>query len=292
MLTVLNIIRPIVLILGIMSLFASCASNPKENPNTENWQDIFNGKDLTGWDVKIRGHELNDNFNNTFIVKDGNLAADYSNYDKYDETFGHLFYNESFSYYRIHTEYRFIGEQANEGPGWALRNNGLMLHSQSAASMGLDQDFPISIEVQLLGGTGTGERPTANLCTPGTNVVMKGGLFEPHCVSSTSKTYHGDQWVNVDVIVLGDSLFTHIVEGETVLEYTHPQIGGGNVGGHNNILKKDGQALTKGYIAIQGESHPTEFRKIQVLNLEGCMDKDAKNYKSYFIKNKNSSCRY
>jgi len=270
----------------------SCASIPKMDPNKEEWKDIFNGKDLSGWDIKIRGHELNDNFKNTFLVRDGALTVDYSEYESYDETFGHLFYEEPYSYYKIHAEYRFVGEQANEGPGWAIRNNGLMLHSQSAASMGLDQDFPISIEVQLLGGTGSGNRSTANLCTPGTNVVMQGGLFEQHCVNSTSETYHGDQWVSVDVVVLGDSLFTHIVEGKEVLSYTLPQIGGGSVSGHDPSLMVEGKLLSEGFIAIQGESHPTEFRKIQVLNLEGCMDKKAKNYKSYFLKSKKSNCRY
>jgi hypothetical protein len=79
-----------------------------------------------------------------------------------------------------------------------------MLHSPPATSMGKDQDFPISIEVQLLGGLGKGPRTTANLCTPGTNVEMGGKLFTPHCVNSASKTYDGDQWVRVEVEVLGD----------------------------------------------------------------------------------------
>lgn len=265
-------------------LFA-CASLPKTNPDQEEWQQLFNGKDLTGWDIKIRGHELNDNFANTFQVREGAIVSDYSQYEKFDETFGHIFYNQPFSFYKLRAEYRFVGDQANEGPGWALRNNGLMLHSQPAQSMGLEQDFPISIEVQLLGGDGEGERSTLNLCTPGTHVNMDGELFTQHCVNSTSKTYHGDQWVTVEVLVLGDSLFQHIIEGETVLSYTKPQIGGGVVSGFDEAIKMDGKALTGGYIALQGESHPTEFRKIEVLNLEGCMDPKAKNYKSYYVKN-------
>lgn len=271
-------------------LFA-CASLPKTNPDQEEWQQLFNGKDLTGWDIKIRGHELNDNFANTFQVREGAIVSDYSQYEKFDETFGHIFYNQPFSFYKLRAEYRFVGDQANEGPGWALRNNGLMLHSQSAQSMGLEQDFPISIEVQLLGGDGEGERSTLNLCTPGTHVNMDGELFTQHCVNSTSKTYHGDQWVTVEVLVLGDSLFQHIIEGETVLSYTKPQIGGGVVSGFDEAIKMDGKALTGGYIALQGESHPTEFRKIEVLNLEGCMDPKAKNYKSYYVKG-NGSCIY
>ena len=156
-----------------------------------------------------------------------------------------------------------------------------------------DQDFPISIEVQLLGGLGDGKpRTTANLCTPGTNVVMKGALFTPHCVNSTSKTYEGDQWVRVEVEVHGDELIRHIVDGQTVLEYSKPQIGGGNVSPVDPTVKVDGTPLTGGYIAIQAETGPTDFRKIELLNLEGCTDPKASNYKSYFLKSNPKSCRY
>lgn len=255
----------------LIFLFA-CTTPEKENVHPEKWISIFNGKDLQDWDIKIRGHELNDNFANTFQVEDGLLKVKYEGYEKFDETFGHIFYKKPFSYYLIRAEYRFVGEQANEGPGWATRNNGLMLHSQSAASMGLEQDFPISIEVQLLGGLGTGPRPTANLCTPGTHVEMADTLFTSHCIPSVSKTYDGDQWVNMEVLVLGDSLFTHIVEGDTVMRYSKPQIGGGVVAGHDPAQKVDGKILTGGYIALQGESHPTEFRKIEVLDLGECKE--------------------
>lgn len=258
----------------------------------EEWQPIFNGKSLEGWDTKIKGHLLNDNYKNTFRVTDGYLTTDYDQYDSFDRKFGHLFYEEPFSYYKLKVEYRFVKEQVKGGPGWAFRNNGLMLHCQSAASMGVDQDFPISIEVQLLGGSGEGERSTANLCTPGTNIVMNGELVTAHCINSSSKTYHGDQWVSTEVIVMGSESFTHVVEGDTVLYYTDTQIGGGNVSNHDPTLKEDGRLLSSGYISIQGESHPTQFRKIEVLNLEGCMDKKAKNYKSYFVKNDPSKCSY
>ena len=50
--------------------------------------------------------------------------------------------------------------------------------------------------------------------------------------------------------------------------------------------------VKEGYIAIQSESHPTQFKSIELLNLCGCMDKKAKNYKSYFIKADNMTCLY
>ena len=104
-----------------------------------------------------------------------------------------------------------------------------MLHSPDPRTMLKDQDFPISLEIQLLGGLGTGPRTTANLCTPGSHVVYNGRLHTAHCTNSTSRTYDGDQWVRVEVLVHGDELVRHIVEGQTVLEYSKPQIGGGAV---------------------------------------------------------------
>ena len=275
----------------------SCASLPKEDmslndPHKKEWVQLFNGVDLTGWDIKIRRHELNDNYLNTFQVRDGAITVVYDEYQEYNQTFGHIFYKEPFSYYLLKAEYRFIGEQCTGGPGWAFRNNGLMLHSQSAASMGLDQDFPVSIEVQLLGGSGEGERSTMNLCTPGTHVYMDGKLHTAHCTNSSSKTYHGDQWVMAEVLVEGNERFTHIVNGDTVMTYTQPLVGGGVVGGFDAEQKIDGTLLSAGHIALQAESHPTQFRKIELLNLEGCMDPKARNYKSYYRKDKKEDCRY
>ena len=260
-------------------------------PDTRDWIQLFNGRNLEGWDVKITGHDLNDNFGNTFRVEDGLLKVRYDGYAAFDDRFGHLFYRAPFSYYIIAVEYRFVGEQARGGPDWALRNSGIMVHSQAARTMGKDQDFPISIEVQLLGGSGAGERPTANLCTPGTHVVMDGKLFTPHCVNSRSKTYHGDQWVRVEVQVFGDSLIRHIVNGDTVLEYSKPQIGGEVVNRYDPAVKQDGKPLTGGYIALQSESHPIDFRKVEILNLVGCMNPQASNYKSYYIRSDPAKCR-
>jgi len=255
------------------------------------WIQLFNGKNLDGWQPKIRGHALNDNFGKTFRVQDGYMTTGYEAYGDFDERFGHIFYEKPFSYYRIVVEYRFIGDQALNGPGWATRNSGIMLHSPAPETMGKDQDFPISIEVQLLGGLGEGPRSTANLCTPGTNVVMDGKLVTRHCTTSTSKTYDGDVWVRSEVLVLGSSFIEHLVEGETVLEYLMPQFGGRNVSGHNPADKPDGQLMEGGYISLQSESHPVQFRKVELLNLEGCMDSDSSSYKDYYVKSNPGSCK-
>jgi hypothetical protein len=271
-------------------LFATAVMGQKST--VEAWETMFNGKDLTVWTPKIRYAAAGENVKNTFRVVDEKLVVSYDQYDTFNEQFGHLFYNKKFSYYRIKLQYRFTGEQAKDGPGWAYRNSGIMIHGQSPESIGKDQDFPVSIEVQLLGGNGKEKRTTCNLCTPGTNVVMNGKVFTPHCINSTSDTYHGDQWVTAEVIVLGDSIVQHFANDKMVLSYEKPQIGGGNVSGQENIFGTSGQLLTEGTISLQSESHPVEFKSIKILNLEGCMDPTAKNYKTYFIKSKPSDCRY
>ncbi len=265
----------------------------QKNAAKEEWKPLFNGKNLDGWDVKIRGQNLNDNFGNTFRVEAGKMVVRYDQYDDFKQKYGHIFYKGDFSYYRIAVEYRFVGEQAPKGEGWAVRNSGIMVHGQPAQTMGKDQDFPASIEVQLLGGNGDGKkRTTCNLCTPGTNVVIDGKLRTQHCLNSTSKTYDGDQWVRAEVLVLGDSLIQHFANGEKVLEYNKPQLGGGNVSGHDRALLVDGKLLDHGSISLQSESHPIEFRKVEILTLKGCMDPKARNYKSYYVKADNSQCDY
>lgn len=267
-------------------------AQPKNNPDRKEWRQLFNGKNLDGWDVKIAGRDLNDNFGSTFRVENGVLKVAYDKYDQFGEQFGHLFHREKFSHYVVAVEYRFVGEQAKGGPAWARRNSGVMVHSQSAESMGKLQDFPISIEVQLLGGLGQGKRTTANLCTPGTHVEMNGKLHTEHCTNSTSETYDGERWVRVEVTVLGNEQIKHVVEGQPVLSYEKPQVGGGVVSNFREGVKKDGTPLGEGYIALQSESHPVEFRKVELLNLKGCTDPKAANYKSYYVAADNSTCQY
>jgi hypothetical protein len=267
------------------------AQESASKANKSDWIQLFNGKNLDGWTVKIAKHKVGDNFGDTFRVENGLLKIAYDKYTTLDGQFGHLFYKDKFSYYLIAVEYRFVGEQVKGGPEWGYKNNGIMVHSQSAESMGFDQDFPTSIEVQLLGGDGTHDRPNGNVCTPGTNIVMDDVLYTPHCYEHfVAKTYHGEQWVRVVAEVLGSERITHFVEGTKVLTYTQPQLGGEL---KNPMFKgRDGELLSEGYIALQAESHPTEFRKVEVLNLVGCMDKKATNYKAYFVKADNKQCKY
>ncbi len=232
------------------------------------WIPLFNGRNLDGWTAKIRGHELGDNFGDTFRVEDGILKVNYDAYgDKYQNRFGHLFYKNPYSHYIIRAEYRFVGEQMGGAPGWALRNSGIMLHCQDPKTMERDQDFPVSIEVQLLGGDGTNRRTNANLCTPGTNVEMDGKLVRRHCIDSTSETFHGDRWVTVEVQVYGDEEIRHVIDGKTVLKYNKPQLDDRDKNAQK-LIKDGNLALNQGFISIQSESHPIEFRKIEIQILE------------------------
>ena len=276
----------------LLLLAATAFSQAGKLAPKKDWLPLFNGKDLTGWTPKIAGYPVGENFANTFRVENGLLTVRYEGYDKFANRFGHLFYKDSFSYYIIAVEYRFVADQAIEGPGWATRNSGIMVHGQPADTMQKDQDFPISIEVQLLGGLGKGPRTTGNLCTPGTNVERDGKLFTAHCLNSTSPTFDGDQWVRAEVIVHGSESIEHIINGQSVLKYEHPQIGGGNVSNHDLAVKTDGKLLDSGSISLQSESHPVQFRKVELLNLVGCMDKKAKNFRSYFVKPDPASCRF
>ncbi|WP_240920272.1 3-keto-disaccharide hydrolase [Sphingobacterium chungjuense] len=265
-----------------MAALLSCNTSGSSNTKTAEQDSIptaiqlFNGKDMNDWTAKIRHHESGDNYANTFRVEDGLLKVRYDGgYDEFNQQYGHLAYNTPYSYYYLRIEYRFVDEQTKGGEGWAWRNSGAMLHGQDPKTMLKDQDFPISVEGQLLGGDGTTERTTSNLCTPGTNVVIDQKLFTPHCINSTSKTYHGDQWVTADFLVLGDSLIQHILEDQVVLSYSKPQIGGDNVLSYDAKQKQDGKALTGGYIYLQSESHPVDFRKVDLYDLSEYKDRPA-----------------
>lgn len=280
--------------LGIILLFAfiSHSTLAQLKPGKNDWISLFNGKDITGWFVKIQHHETGDNYGNTFRVEDGVLKVRYDQYDQFNDRFGHLYYKTPFSYYHLIVEYRFTGEWRKDAPGYTILNSGVMFHSQDPRTMPKEQDWPISIEMQFLGGLGDGKpRPTGNMCSPGTHIVYNGKLDTRHCIDSRSKTYEGDQWIRAELIVLGDSLITHIINGDTVLQYSQPQIGGPVVNRYDPAQKPDGKILKEGFIALQSEGQPIDFRKVELLNLEGCMNPESKSYRSYFVKHNDLFCK-
>lgn len=259
--------------------------------NKADWVSLFNGKDINDWIVKIHHHETGENYGNTFRVEDEMIKVRYDQYDKFNEQYGHLYFKTPYSYYHLVIEYRFTGIWRKDAPGYTIRNSGVMLHSQDPRTMPKEQDWPISVEMQFLGGLGDGKpRPTGNMCSPGTDVVYEGRIDPRHCIESSSQTYDGDQWVRAEAIVLGDSLITHIINGDTVLQYSKPQIGGGVASRYDPKIKIDGRLLQSGFIALQSEGQEIDFRLVELLNLEGCMDPASKNYRSYFVKDDKSRC--
>lgn len=258
---------------SMLLIAATLGCEPPSGARSElEWEPLFNGRDLDGWTPKLAGSELGVDPWRTFRVEDGLLTVAYDAYDDFGVRYGHLFYREPFSHYRLRVVYRFVGAQAPGGPEWAFENSGVMFHAQSPESMTRDQDFPISLEAQFLGGNGAAARPTGNLCTPGTHVEIDGALVERHCTSSSSRTYHGDEWVTAELVVLGDSLIVHLIDGDTVLSYRRPVVGGGVVSGHDPDAKADGTALRSGWIALQSESHPIQFREVSIQRLPPPVD--------------------
>ena len=250
------------------------------------WQAIFNGRNLDGWVVKLAHHELGDNYAETFRVDNGVIRVAYDKYGDFGARFGHLFYDKKLSHYVLALEYRFVGEQVKGGPGYARLNSGVMVHSQPPATILKDQDWPISVEAQFLAGG----RTTMNVCTPGTEIFMAGAMVKAHCTNATSRTYGNDEWVAVEVEVLGSERVRHLIDRQTVLQYEKPTIGGGVANGFDPAVKKDGTVLEDGYIGLQAESQPVEFRNIRLLNLSGCMNPASPGYRPYFVHRDDARC--
>jgi hypothetical protein len=278
-----------------MLTFITCGTAQSTDERTKDqWMDLFNGKDLSGWTVKIHHHEVGVNYGKTFRAIDSMIEVRYDQYEgDFNNQFAHLYYDVPYSYYKLQLDYRFVGKLHPGAPSYTMLNSGVMFHSQDPQTMPINQDWPISVEMQFLGGLGDGKpRPTGNMCSPGTEVIYNGQMDPRHCISSSSDTYDGDQWVHAELIVYGDSLIQHLINGDTVLQYTQPQIGGGVANNYLPEQKVDGKLLTMGFIALQSEGQPIDFKNIRLLNLKGCMDPQAKNFKSQYVKSDLGDCKY
>lgn len=255
-------------VITVTLLLFSCTQQKSNTTNGE-WVQLFNGKDLADWTPKIKGYDAGDNFGNTFRVEDGLIKVRYEAYDSLRERFGHLFYKDEFSNYKLRVEYRILGEQCPGAPGWAYKNSGIMVHGQTPQTMEKDQDFPSSIEVQLLASDSLVQRTNMNVCTPGTNIVMNNELILDHCVNSSSGLFYGEDWITAEVEVIGNEVISHIVNGDTVLHYNQPQLDERDAT-YAKLIELNGgnKMLSKGTISLQSEGHPIDFRKVEILVLE------------------------
>ena len=260
----------------------------------DGWETMYNGNDLNGWTTKVHHYEVGDNYADTFRAEDDMVKVRYDKYEgDFNNRFSHLYYDKPFSDFHFTVQYRFVGELYTGAPEYTILNSGVMFHSQDPRTMLKEQDWPISVEIQFLAGIEEGkERPTGNMCSPGTDVVFEGKIDPRHCINSTSDTYYGNQWVTAELVVYHDSLVKHIINGKTVLEYTNPQIGGEVANGYDPKMKQDGKLLKEGFIALQSEGQPIDFRDIKIRNLKGCTDPKASNYKEYYQVSDTKACTY
>jgi hypothetical protein len=242
-------------------------ANPRV-PGSEEWQPLFNGRNLDGWTVKIAKHALNDNHAGTFRVEDGVIKVSYDGYDKFDGRFGHLYTNQPYSNYILRLEYKITGKAIADSPPWAKLNSGVMIHSQSPLSMTVEQAFPTSMEFQFLAAGATAGRQTGNVCTPGTNLEMKGKLLTDHIIDSSSKLFPVDEWVRVEVEVHGNREVIHRVNDVEVLRYQRPQLDPREKEAQRLLAAGAPLQLSFGHIALQAESQPIWFRNIQIKQLE------------------------
>lgn len=255
----------ILYILVFFFIFQSCSN--KEHAE-EGWIKLFNEKDFNDWIVKIHHYDVGDNFDSTFSIKDDMVQIRYNNYGDFNDRFGHMFYKTPFSNFHLKFEYRFVGKVQQGAPEWTNLNSGVMFHSQDPKTILKEQDWPISVEMQLLCGLGDGQpRTTGNMCSPGTDIFYNGVKYDGHCLNSTSKTYELNEWVKGELIVYSDSLITQIINGDTVLQYSRPSIGGGVVNGYDSAVFKPGTPLKSGYIGLQSEGQPIDFRNIYLKEL-------------------------
>ncbi|MEX1241628.1 MAG: DUF1080 domain-containing protein [Cyclobacteriaceae bacterium] len=252
---------------ALILMLSACASTNRGD--SDKWISLYNGRDLNDWIVKIHHHESGANFGNTFRAEDGVIKVRYDRYDDFNDQFAHLYYKQPFSHFHLKLEYRFAGQLQKGAPSYTLLNSGVMFHSQDPRTMPKEQNWPISVEMQFLAGLGDGKpRPTGNMCSPGTEIVYEGKMYDGHCLNSSSKTYHRDEWVKAELIVLGDSLITHVINGDTVLQYSKPTMGGGVVQGYDSAIWHPGMPLKSGYIALQSEGQPIDFRNVELRELE------------------------
>ena len=278
---------------GLFLILIGCTVTYAQQSN-DDWETMFNGTDLNGWTTKVHHYEVGNNYADTFRVEDNMVKVRYDKYEgEFNNRYSHLYYDKPFSDFHLTMQYRFVGELYKGAPDYTILNSGVMFHSQDPRTMLKEQDWPISVEMQFLAGVEEGvERPTGNMCSPGTDVVYEGKIDPRHCIKSTSDTYYGDQWVTAELIVYHDSLVKHIINGKTVLEYIKPQIGGGVATGYDPKMKQDGKPLKEGFIALQSEGQPIDFKNIKIRNLKGCTDPKALNYKEYYQITDKESCRY
>jgi hypothetical protein len=240
-------------------------------PSGPGWRSLFDGKTLDGWTPKIRGFPLGENYRDTFSAGNGVLKVSYDKYDKFGERFGHLFYKAPFRAYKLRLEYRFIGETPTDTPAWAIANNGVMIFSQDPKTMAVGDSFPVSVEAQILGLAAGQNRTNGNVCSPGTNIVMGGKLITEHCINSAVPAAPNGEWVKFEVDAFPSGEVVEWQNGVETIRFSDVQLDpDGRMANSKPVIAAAGGklALDGGYICLQSEGAPIEFRHIEIMELK------------------------
>lgn len=256
----------------LVAAAAFAAPLPAAAQKAAPWRPIFDGKTLDGWTAKIARHPLGENWHDTFVAKDGAIQVSYAGYDKFAFQFGHLFYKTPFKAYRLRLQYKVLEPPLPDTPAWARGNSGVMFHSQSPESMGLNQPFPVSVEFQILGKDGEGPRPTGSVCTPGVSITIDGKRQAEHCTTSAGPTIPNGTWTKLELEVLANGQITEKINGAVVHRYADVALDPADpmaaADAKRLIAERIGVLPVKeGYIALQSEGHPIAFKDIEVQEL-------------------------
>ena len=131
-----------------------------------------------------------------------------------------------------------------------------------------DQEFPVSAEFDIVGGRLLGSHPTGDVCENGTRVTIAGAVLLAKCSKLSPVTIPGDEWVTILAEVQGAARVRQIVNGQLVVEYTDIVLDDKDPDAARLLNFGGDRSLGSGYISIQANSHPIEFRRIEILPSE------------------------
>jgi hypothetical protein len=249
---------------------ATVATTEHQQP-ARKWQPLFDGRTLNGWTPKVVGYPAGEDPLQTFRVKDGVIYVSYDKYGgKMDGRWAHLFYKEPFKAFHLSLDYRFVGEEM-----LPLRptpvNSGVMFDSQSPESMALGQGYPIAVEGQLLGAYPAGPpRFNGSFCTMGTKIFGQDKDLG-HCVASSVAPASMGTWVHYELEVTADGHASESIDGKSTVSVDRVELDPSftRFPIKNLIEAANGRLqLNGGYIALQSEGHPIEFRNIRIMPLD------------------------
>ncbi|HPA17119.1 MAG TPA: DUF1080 domain-containing protein [Verrucomicrobiae bacterium] len=212
-----------------LALFATLTTAPA----AETPRQLFNGKDLTGWEYFLVDAEKK--MGDVWSVKDGLLVCK-------GEPQGYLCTKESFTDFRAVVEWRWA-------PGAKPGNSGVLLRLPKE-----DRMLPRCYEAQLMNGSAGDICAFHGLTLAGaadrtksiTGSKLGGDLMVVKKAKAAEKT--PGEWNRYEIQFKGDKL-TLVINGETVNEVA-------------------GCSVMAGRVALQSEGGEVHFRKVEITPLD------------------------